>query len=206
MSARDRAIAARWRARLTIRKALLAAAKRRHDGKAIKTRQAQVSEAERVIARHTDGSHVAAPVVPILQHTWGYHKGVHDGIDLITEGDDILYALCDAVVIDARSRGWWGLGAHASSGHPISDGDGIIQLRCTVNAGPFKPGMHFGYGHAEKATVRVGQKVKAGQKIGHAGFANAWHVHFMANGGQTTKGVGDRDPWPYVDYALKHDT
>ncbi len=64
--------------------------------------------------------------------------------------------------------------------------------------------MHFAYGHAEKATVHVGQTVKAGQKIGHAGFANAWHIHFMVNGGTTVKGIGDRDPLPFVNHARKN--
>lgn len=146
--------------------------------------------------------HVAAPVKPILGSSWGWHPGAHDGVDLITEGDDVLYAICDAEVIDVRSAGWWGKGAQASSGHPISDGDGIIQLRCLTDVGPFRKGMHFGYGHAEKATVQAGQHVKAGQRIGHAGFARAWHIHFMANGGDTSMGVGDRDPMPYVRYAL----
>lgn len=232
MSRTNAAILTRWRAKLVIRRALLSAARSRFASaqralsraraknvhprqrlvdaldaadKTLVKRRAQVREAERVIARHRDRSHVAKPVVPILQHSWGYHPGVHDGVDLITEGDDVLYALCDAVVIDARSSGWWGLGARASGGHSVADGDGIIQLRCTTDVGPFRKGMHFGYGHAEKATVRVGQKVKAGQKIGHAGFANAWHVHFMANDGHTTKGIGTMDPWPFVAYAIKHD-
>lgn len=149
---------------------------------------------------------VAKPVDPILSSSWGYHPGVHDGVDLITEADDTLYAICDARVIDVRSSGWWGKGARASSGHPISDGDGIIQLECLTDAGPFVKGMHFGYGHAEKASVKVGQTVKAGQPIGRAGFANAWHIHFMANGGGTSRGVGDRDPMPYVLYAIAKGT
>ncbi len=173
-------------------------------GDLLKEARANIAKRDKQLAARTGGS-VAAPARPILQHSWGYHPGVHDGVDLITEGDDVIYAICDAKVIDARSSGWWGKGARASGGHSVSDGDGIIQLECLVNVGPFKKGMHFGYGHAEKASVRVGQKVKAGQAIGHAGFANAWHIHFMCNGGATTKGVGDRDPWPFVAHALEHD-
>jgi murein DD-endopeptidase MepM/ murein hydrolase activator NlpD len=147
---------------------------------------------------------VASPLRRILGDSWGWHPPGHDGVDLICEGDAAIYALCDARVIDVRSRGWWGKGARAAGGHSVSDGDGIIQLESLVNAGPFKEGMHFGYGHAEKATVTPGQKVKAGQKIGHAGFANAWHVHFMVNGGGTARGVGDRDPLPFVRYAVEN--
>jgi murein DD-endopeptidase MepM/ murein hydrolase activator NlpD len=148
------------------------------------------------------GHGVASPLGKILGDSWGYHGTAHDGVDLICEGDATLYALCDAKVIDVRSAGWWGKGARASGGHPVSDGDGIIQLECLIDQGPFRKGLHFGYGHAEKATVAVGQSVKAGQKIGHAGFANAWHVHFMVNGGGSIRGVGDRDPLPFVKYAV----
>lgn len=141
---------------------------------------------------------VAPPLKTILSHSWGFHPPVHDGVDLICEPDAEIFALCDAMVIDVRAGGWWG---KAPTGN-VALGDGIIQLECLTDAGPFKQGMHFGYGHAEKAVVRVGQRVKAGQKLGHAGFANAWHVHFMANDGSTEKGVGDQDPWPFVAYAI----
>lgn len=151
---------------------------------------------------------VAPPLKHIITHAHGYGAG-HDGVDLICDESAPIFALCDAKVIDVRSSGWWGLGAQASHGHPIADGDGIIQLECLVDDGPFKKGLRFGYGHAENATVHPGQRVKAGDRIGSAGFANAWHVHFMANGGGTRfdsgdhpKGVGDRDPMPFVSYAL----
>jgi murein DD-endopeptidase MepM/ murein hydrolase activator NlpD len=150
------------------------------------------------------GGGVAAPLARILSHSWGWHGSAHDGVDLICPEDAPIFALCDAEVIDVRASGWWGLGAQPSPGHPVSEGDGIIQIRCLVDVGPFKKGMHFGFGHAEHAVVRVGQKVKAGQRIGTAGYANASHIHFMANNGSTTRGIGDRDPWPFVDYAIKH--
>lgn len=149
-------------------------------------------------------SRVARPLLKIISSSWGWHPGVHDGVDLICPEDAPIFALVDAEVVDVRASGWWGLGAEPSPGHPISDGDGIIQLECSVDVGPFRKGMHFGYGHAEHATVRVGQKVKAGQRIGRAGFARAAHVHFMANIGNTLRGVGDRDPMPFVRYALKY--
>lgn len=164
-----------------------------------KSRQPQLANGPRFYAE-LGGGQVAVPVDPILEHSNGFTAG-HDGVDLICEEDDVIYAICDARVIDVRAAGWWGKGAQASHGHPISDGDGIIQIECIVDKGPFKKGMHFGYGHAEKAVVRAGQLVKAGQKLGHAGFANAWHLHFMVNGGDTERGVGDRDPMPFVTFA-----
>ena len=154
--------------------------------------------------KHAAGG-VASPVHKILESSWGFHGGVHDGVDLICPEDAPIFAICKAKVIDVRATGWWGLGATASPGHPISDGDGIIQLECLADRGPFRKGMHFGYGHAEHARVREGDTVKAGQRIGRAGFARAPHVHFMVNGGTTTRGVGDRNPMPFVRYAIKHE-
>lgn len=211
-----------WRRRLNYRRARLAVARKEGhaDGKVtdpeaerIHKWERLVDEAAAMVARRElqlSGGHVASPLRKIIGHSWGWHPGVHDGVDLICESDATIYALCDGTIVDARSSGWWGKGAQASSGHPVSDGDGIIQLQCSVDRGPFRPGLVFGYGHAEKATVKVGDKVRAGQVIGHAGFANAWHVHFMANDGHKRRsdggysGVGDRDPWPYVDYACEN--
>jgi murein DD-endopeptidase MepM/ murein hydrolase activator NlpD len=214
----DAEILTRWVGRLRLRQALLITARARlkvkpNSPKAValvKRRKAQVAEAERVIGRHSTGSHVSAPVDPILGDTWGWHPGVHDGVDLIAAFDDTVVAICDGIIVDARSSGWWGKGAQASSGHPISDGDGIIQLKCTTHVGPFKPGLVFGYGHTEHAIVKVGQAVKAGQRIGRIGFANAGHIHFMVNDGTKRRGdggysgVGDHDPLPYVNYARSH--
>jgi murein DD-endopeptidase MepM/ murein hydrolase activator NlpD len=151
------------------------------------------------------GFDVHPPIARIEQDSWGWHPGVHDGIDLICQWKAPLYAIVTGKVVRADSSGWWGLGAQPSPGHPVSDGDGIIIVESGVDIGPFKKGMHFGYGHAEGATVRAGDEVRAGDVIGQAGFANAAHVHFMVNDDPPVnglyRGVGDRDPRPYVDYA-----
>jgi murein DD-endopeptidase MepM/ murein hydrolase activator NlpD len=149
--------------------------------------------------------HVASPLHKVLADSWGWHPGIHDGLDLIAEPDAVIYAMTNGRIVRADPSGWWGLGAQASAGHPVADGDGIIIIRCAVNDGPFKHGLNLCYGHAEKAKVHVGDHVRAGQAIGHAGFANAWHVHFMVNNNSDVRGVGDRDPRPYYDYARKHD-
>lgn len=145
---------------------------------------------------------VAAPLVKIISHEWGYHPPVHDGVDLICSDNAPILAICRAKVIRVAQGGWWGKGAAASGGHAIGDGDGIIVLRSITSVGPFKVGLNFCYGHAEKATVKVGDIVEAGSVIGHAGFAKAWHVHFMVNGRDDDRGTGDRDPMPYVSYAM----
>lgn len=147
--------------------------------------------------------HVHTPVSRIITDTWGYHPPVHDGIDLICPANATLFAICDGTVIRADASGWWGKGAPSDPALKAK-GDGIIILRCSTDVGPFKRGLNMCYGHAEHATVREGQVVKAGDVIGKAGFANAWHVHFMVNGRNDTKGVGDRDPRPFTDYARSH--
>lgn len=144
---------------------------------------------------------VAAPISKIITMTWGFHPGVHDGIDLICGPKAPIYALCDGVVIDVRPSGWWG---NNPSGE-VWKGDGIIQIESTTNDGPFRRGMHFGYGHAEGADVKVGQTVRAGIRLGEAGLAVAWHVHLMANNGEFgLRGKGSIDPRPFVDYAIRN--
>lgn len=146
---------------------------------------------------------VAAPMKKILEDSWGYHPPVHDGLDLICPANEPIYAMSPGVVVRADPSGWWGKGAPSDPALKAK-GDGIIVYRCTENVGPFKTGMNICYGHAEGAVVRVGQKVEAGQRLGHAGLANAWHVHLMVNDNPDTRGVGDRDPWPFYDFARKN--
>jgi murein DD-endopeptidase MepM/ murein hydrolase activator NlpD len=165
-------------------------------------------EYRRKLREKYDANDVHTPISRIDQDSWGWHPGVHDGVDLICQWKAPLYAIVTGKVVRSDPSGWWGLGAQPSPGHPVSDGDGIIIVESAVEVGPFKPGMHFGYGHAEGATVKAGDQVQAGDVIGHAGYANAAHVHFMANHIKPEngfyRGVGDRDPRPYVDYARSH--
>jgi murein DD-endopeptidase MepM/ murein hydrolase activator NlpD len=143
---------------------------------------------------------VSAPLAHILEDSWGWHPGVHDGIDLICPPSEPLLAICRATVIRADAAGWWGKGAPADPALKAK-GDGIIVIRSLVDAGPIKKGMNLCYGHAEGAVVKAGQTVEPGQRIGHAGFANAWHCHFMVNSRNDALGLGDRDPRPVVDFA-----
>ena len=148
----------------------------------------------RRLRRQYAAKRVHTPVETIYRDTWGYSAG-HDGIDLICPPDAPLFAVCRAKVIDVRAGGWWG----SNPTGDVSRGDGIIQLEALTSIGPLKKGMHIGYGHAEHARVSVGQVVEAGTVLGKAGLARAWHVHFMVNDGSTMRGIGDRDPRPYLD-------
>lgn len=142
---------------------------------------------------------VSPPLALILEDSWGYHPPDHDGVDLICKPNAPLLAICKGKVVRADAGGWW---SKAPSGD-VGKGDGIIVLRSLVDVGPFKPGLNFCYGHAEQPKVRVGD-VEAGQVIGSAGLARAWHAHFMVNGRTDAKGVGDRDPLPFVRFAKQH--
>ncbi len=153
--------------------------------------------------RNRWNTRVHAPTREVVTDDWGFHPGVHDGVDIVTRIEQPLYAICKAKVIDVRAEGWWGLGAPKDP-KAKAKGDGIIQLQPLEAVGPIVKGYHIGYGHAEKACVRVGQTVEAGQILGMTGLANAWHIHFMVNNGSTKKGVGDRDPRPIIDYCNAH--
>lgn len=158
---------------------------------------------ERYARLAREGAQVSTMVQKILQDSWGYHPGVHDGIDIITLPDVPGFAPVKSKVIDVRQDGWWRLGAPKD---PTirSKGDGIVQLEVLETVGPFKKGYHIGFGHAEKIPVKVGQIVKAGQKVCHSGLANAWHWHWMLNDGSTTKGIGNIDPRAALEYTKKN--
>ena len=141
-------------------------------------------------------------VQKLLQDSWGYHPGVHDGIDLITLPDVPVFAPVRAKIFDVRSGGWWRLGAPSPS--VAAKGDGIVQMTILEDLGPFKKGYHIGFGHVEKAVVKEGQVVPAGKMIARSGFANAWHVHLVYNNGTTTKGIGNRNPRAIVEYSKRH--
>jgi murein DD-endopeptidase MepM/ murein hydrolase activator NlpD len=137
---------------------------------------------------------VCYPVPNLITDDWGYHGTSHDGVDLICPRNQPVLAICRAEVIRAEN-GWSNLYAPA--------GDGIVILQSRVDDGPFFKGLCFGYGHAENFRVQKGDVVEAGQVVALAGFANATHLHFMANGGGFPAhiGHGDRDPMPYLDFA-----
>ena len=156
---------------------------------------------KRLKKKHQGGG-VCSPLVKITAHSNGFSSG-HDGVDLICPANSHGFAICKAEVVRADAGGWWGLGA-PSDPAVRAKGDGIVIIRSLVDIGPIKKGMNLCYGHAEKARVGVGDIVEAGQRICDAGLANAWHFHFMVNDNPDIRGVGDRDPWPIVKYAIDH--
>lgn len=161
----------------------------------------------RLRKKHAGGGGVCSPLVKITAHSNGFSSG-HDGVDLICPPNAHGFAICKARVVRV-SDSWWGI---ANPGGALGDrGDGIVILQSLVNIGPIRKGDYFSYGHAEKPRVKVGDVVTAGQRICDAGFANAWHFHFMwfrgnpgKAGGGGPKGIGNRDPMTCVRYAQKH--
>lgn len=143
---------------------------------------------------------VHSPVSRIIADSWGWHPGVHDGLDVISIEGSPAMAMVKSKIIDVRSGGWWG----KSPSGDISRGDGIVQMEVLESVGPFKKGMHIGYGHCEHARVKVGQIVQAGETVALVGFAVAAHIHLMVNNGKTTRGVGTQDPRPLLNYAVKN--
>lgn len=158
----------------------------------------------RALRQRYRARHVAMPVAKIIADSNGWYPG-HDGIDLICLPDAPLHAVCKAEVVRADEGGWWGKGAPSDPALKAK-GDGITIIKSLVNAGPIRKGDCFGYGHAERPRVRIGEVVQAGQHIANAGFANAWHPHFMLNRGTFPPAVGrgDADPAPILDYIRKH--
>jgi murein DD-endopeptidase MepM/ murein hydrolase activator NlpD len=169
-------------------------------GKAAIERGQERRDAQKARVRRENESDVHSPLV-FTQDSWGYNPPGHDGVDLICAENAPLYAMTDGKIVRV-SDDWWGAG---NPGGATGDrGDGIIVLRCSVDDGPFFPGLNICYGHAEHPTVRVGEQVKAGEIIGRAGLANAWHIHLMVNDNADVRGVGDRDPRPFYRYAMEH--
>jgi len=143
---------------------------------------------------------VHPPVNAILEDSWGYVPGVHDGLDVICKANAAVFAMVKGRVFDVRTEGWW---SKSPSGD-VSKGDGIVQIEVLETVGPFVKGMHIGYGHCEHPRVKAGDIVEAGEVIALAGLANLWHVHLMVNDGSTTRGKGNRNPRPLLDYSVKH--
>lgn len=146
---------------------------------------------------------VVLPLKRITTDTWGWHPPVHDGVDLICPAREPALAVCRSTVVRVSASGWWGKGAPSD---PVlkAKGDGVIVLRSLVDVGPIRKGMNFVYGHAENAVVKVGQVVEAGEKVGEAGFANAWHLHWCVNRRADTLGVGEQDPEPILNYLKEN--
>jgi len=144
-------------------------------------RTAAASQAQRA-SRSTARAALPAPATPAFAHPgtgvltscfcwrWG---AFHDGIDLAAPLGAPIYAATDGVVTQAGPDPGYG---------------NLIVVLHAGNTVTF-------YGHEEQILVKVGQHVRAGQRIalvGNLGYSTGPHLHF----GVRVNGVGvDPIPW-----------
>lgn len=104
----------------------------------------------------------------------------HYGVDMAAPGGTPFYAAGDGVVIEAGPMGGYG------NVIMIEHTDGTVTV----------------YGHEQRLFVEVGEKVKAGQLIGHVGNlgqSTGYHLHFEVRTGPTAvtgspEARGEQDP------------
>lgn len=161
MSAKDRAVVARWRARLATRRALLAAARKRHEwnptaesSQLIGYRKGQVTYAERVLARRTGSPRVLRP------------------FSLRVSGYGLLGPIRDVTVHHDA--------ATISSGHPL----GLVQqrLRDYDRLHTQRFGGGIGYHEAIDPQGRIHQMRSRLAKGAHVGGFNSGNYGLMLLG------------------------
>jgi hypothetical protein len=152
MTARDRAIVARWRARLAARRRLLAAARRRHEWRPtaqslalIERRKAQVAEAERVIARRRAGTPRILDLGVTVEDRFGRLGEIERTIGHCTAGprdrsDADALRMWRQYHTDHASRGWGGIGYH----YGIASSGSIVLLRPIAMKGAHTAGRNTG--------------------------------------------------------------
>lgn len=105
------------------------------------------------------GRAYAGPTLGVLTSATGPRWGTtHEGVDIANQVGTPIYAVTDGVVVDAGPAAGFGLWVRIR--HP----DGYTSI----------------YGHIDRALVRVGQRVNAGQKIalmGNRGRSTGPHLH-----------------------------
>lgn len=88
-------------------------------------------------------------------------------------------------------------------GEGAQGGGGMIQFEFLQNVGPISKGDVIGWGHVFAVFAKVGQTVRAGQKIATSGettFNHAPHVHFIYQHPNNGDMDGSSDPAPVYDY------
>jgi murein DD-endopeptidase MepM/ murein hydrolase activator NlpD len=116
------------------------------------------------------------PTHGIFTSGFGYRWGaLHGGIDLANSIGTPIYAVSDGVVIDAGPVAGFGMWVK------LRHADGTVTL----------------YGHVNTTTVRIGQRVMAGDQIatmGNRGNSTGPHLHFEV----LLNGTSRTDPLPWL--------
>lgn len=152
MSAKDRQIVARWRGLLAIRKALLVAARKRHEWNPtigsralLERRKKQVQYAERVIARHSGVRPRILLLGVTVEDRFGGLGDIQRTIGHYTAGprdqsDGEALTLWRQYHRDHASRGWGGIGYH----YGITRAGAIVCLRPIALKGAHTAGTNTG--------------------------------------------------------------
>lgn len=106
----------------------------------------------------------------------GLNGSQHTGIDFGGTFGDPLYTPIDGIVVCAGTG--VGTGAHGSSCAAFNDYMGHKTGRVEVMTHDGTKSLIFG--HSSDAYVRVGQSVKAGDRVASIGGMNGWHCHLEA--------------------------
>ncbi|HEY2953807.1 MAG TPA: M23 family metallopeptidase [Candidatus Eisenbacteria bacterium] len=121
----------------------------------------------------------------------------HAGADLSNgRGGDVVRAAAEGLVIEAEAHGWHGgYGRHVVIAHRLEDGTRVYSV----------------YAHLapDSLRVRVGQRVAAGQVLGHvgrSGRASSEHLHFevrqVNDPAEPWQKCKVLDPVPFVEARL----
>ena len=110
-------------------------------------------------------------------------KEWHQGIDLASTGKVPIYASADGAVIRAGTLGTYGK---------------VVMIQHSINGKRYDTN----YAHLDSVSVKVGQKVKAGQQIGimgNTGRSFGVHLHFEIHNGPWKSGQPNAvDPMKFI--------
>ena len=123
--------------------------------------------------------------------TWGYKKGIHNGIDIVGTGStlDYIVAHSDGTVVQARNN-------YATNDRSGGSYGNYVLIR--HNNGMYTLYAHMRYNFV---TVKAGQAIKKGQVIGYmgnTGYAFGAHLHFEVR----DKNNNMIDPTKYINADL----
>jgi hypothetical protein len=152
MTAKDRAIVARWRGLLAIRKQLLAAARKRHEWSPnaasralLDRRKQQVAYAERVIARRVRATPKIRALGATVENRFGSLGTIERTIGHYTAGprdtsDDHAFAMWRQYHSQHINQGWGGIGYH----YGVTSAGTIALLRPIGYKGAHTAGKNTG--------------------------------------------------------------
>lgn len=150
----------------------------------------------------TEAIKIYAPIAgkpSTIGGVYGEDRGdhIHAGMDIDCPTGTPCIAPVDGKVVQyAQDHGF-------APGEGAKEGGGMIQFEFQQDLGPIRKGDVIGWGHVFAVFVKVGQSVKAGQKIATSGettFNGAQHVHFIYQSPHDGEMDGSDNPEPAYTY------